>query len=229
MNITKHLTLVVILFTISHSTFSQTTKRKNYFPIWTFHQENANIHGLSVGLANINETPKNTYTNGIKLELIGLGIIIPLIPSSPGPENDSMYNETMNQPISERINGVVLSLSGTVCDCSTNGFIIGAVGHINRQVNGASIALLFNHSTLHNGLQIALINDSYILNGVQIGGASFSEYNNGGQIGIYNKSTKTTGTQVGVVNKTNKLKGIQIGIWNVNEKRKMPFINWNFE
>ncbi len=36
------------------------------------------------------------------------------------------------------------------------------------------------------------------------------------------------GLQIGVVNKAKRLRGIQLGIWNINERRKLPLINWNF-
>jgi hypothetical protein len=37
------------------------------------------------------------------------------------------------------------------------------------------------------------------------------------------------GVQIGLINKSKKLKGLQIGLWNVNQKRKLPLINWNFK
>jgi hypothetical protein len=51
---------------------------------------------------------------------------------------------------------------------------------------------------------------------------------NGVSIGFVNQTATTRGLQIGVVNRTNKLKGIQLGLWNKNEKRALPFINWNF-
>lgn len=47
-------------------------QQKNYFPIWTYHQKNVNIHGISVGA--FTEQENNSLTNGIKIEAIGLGI-----------------------------------------------------------------------------------------------------------------------------------------------------------
>jgi hypothetical protein len=38
-----------------------------------------------------------------------------------------------------------------------------------------------------------------------------------------------SGLQIGIVNKSKNLRGIQIGIWNVNQKRKLPLLNWNFK
>lgn len=62
--------LLGLFFSLSWNGFGQDLRRKNYFPIWSFHQKNANIHGISIGLFNWNGE-QNTYTNGIRLELIG--------------------------------------------------------------------------------------------------------------------------------------------------------------
>ena len=53
-------------------TFGQTNKKKNYLPIWTYHQKKINIHGLSFGLGTWSGDPRYTNTNGIKFELIGM-------------------------------------------------------------------------------------------------------------------------------------------------------------
>jgi len=60
-------TITTILFLIlTIRSFGQVGKRKNYFPIWTFHQDSINIHGISVGLWSFNSEPRFTNTNGIK-------------------------------------------------------------------------------------------------------------------------------------------------------------------
>jgi hypothetical protein len=190
--------LPILLLLISLTTFGQ--KKKNYFPVWTYHQRNINIHGVSVGAYSIRDKPRNTNTNGIKLELIGIGFFIPLIPQSPVAQTDSSFIQFQNEPISERINGISLSATGTACDCIINGITAGLVGQIQYKVNGISAAILMNFTQIHNGIQGGLFNETYKMSGLQIGG--------------FNKSHKT--------------KGIQIGLWNINEKRKLPIFNWNF-
>jgi hypothetical protein len=47
--------------------------------------------------------------------------------------------------------------------------------------------------------------------------------------GVFNKTKKGNGVQIGLVNMAKEMRGVQIGLWNVNQKRKLPLINWNFK
>ena len=117
MNISiKRIFANIILFVLSICSYGQNDNR---FPIWTFHEKNVNIHGISVGLVSDIQNERNTNTNGIRLELIGLGILVPMIPDFP----------TFEEQCSERINGLNLFTLGTVCDCLINGLSIGGGGH----------------------------------------------------------------------------------------------------
>ena len=220
-------TLLFLILTIS--SYGQVDKRKNYFPIWTYHQKNINIHGISLGIGTVRAEPRYTNTNGIKIEIIGAGIAIPLIPQSPVAQNDSAFVKLSQEPISEVINGLCISASGTVCDCITNGINIGLIGHINFQVNGITASVFMNFSQRHNGAQLALFNESYYMNGIQLGLSNYGYKTKGLQIGLLsNGSKEMKGVQIGLFNKSEKFRGIQIGLWNVNQKRKLPLINWNF-
>jgi hypothetical protein len=179
--------------------FTYGQRKKSYFPIWTFHQNNINIYGVSVGLGSLRDIPKHTNTNGLKLEIIGAGIGVPLMSSGPIADNDSSFQQIQKDTISERINGISLSASGTVCNCIINGVSIGLIGQIEYNVNGFS-ATIFNFTQIHNGIQIGLTNETF----------------------------KMSGIQIGFVNISKRTRGIQIGLWNVNERRKFPLINWNF-
>jgi len=226
--ITNILTMLFFILTIS--SYGQVDKRKNYFPIWTFHQDSINIHGISVGLWSFNSEPRFTNTNGIKIELIGVGIGIPLIPRSPIVETDSAFIKLKQEPLSERINGLNLSASGSACHCLTNGLTAGFIGQIHFQVNGISSSLFMNFTQRHNGVMTALFNDAYYMNGLQIGFSNNGYKTKGLQIGILgNNADEMNGLQIGIFNKSKNLKGLQIGLWNVNQKRKLPLINWNFK
>ena len=78
-----------------------------------------------------------------------------------------------------------------------------------------------------------LTNKVYIGQGAQIGGFNDFKQFTGFQLGLYNdlenKSESFTGLQIGLINKTKKLRGVQIGLFNKNERRSLPFINWNFK
>ena len=197
----KYLLIIIVVLTFSNSAFSQS--RKNYFPIWTFHQKNANIHGVSVGLYSGYDYPRRTTTNGLKLELLGLGMFSFDAPNhSPISINEAEFSKVISDTISEKINGVVASSIGHYCNCNVNGISISIFAKLERRVNGISFALFGNFVEIHRGIQFAVIsNETYKLRGVQIG--------------LFNKSHDT--------------KGFQIGLFNVNEKRTLPFINWNFK
>lgn len=208
--------LTFLFLAVTSSSFSQ--KRTNVFPIWTYHTRNINIYGVSVGLGTLwedREGPRNTNTNGVKLELIGTGILIPLQPDNAFTvDNDSALKSYQVQPLSERINGISLTGTGTVCNCVVNGASAALFWKMEYKVNGISASIFFNTSQIHNGIQAGLFNSSYITNGLQIGGVNGSNYFSGLQIGLVNGSKKT--------------RGVQIGLWNINERRKLPIINWNF-
>jgi hypothetical protein len=50
---------------------------------------------------------------------------------------------------------------------------------------------------------------------------------NGITLATFNRTAITNGILIGIINKTNKLRGFQFGLWNKNEKRFLPFFNWN--
>lgn len=189
-------------------------QKKNYFPAWSYHKKNINIHGASLGLWSVRTEPRYTNTNGIKVELLGIGALMPLIPQSPVAQNDSTFELLRAEPLSERINGINLSASGTACDCTTNGIAAGFIGQIQFKVNGISATLFMNFTQIHNGVQISIGNESYKMAGIQAGFSNMGHYARGLQIGLSNKSKN--------------LRGVQIGLWNINQKRKLPLINWNF-
>ncbi len=233
--------ILVLLLLFSESSFAQEKNKKNYFPIWTFHQRNIKIHGISLGIGSLPlSKPRYTNTNGIKIEIIGTGLFVLLAPKSNVAQTKEEYLRLKRTPISERINGLNLSLTGTTCQSITNGVSAGLLGQFNYQVNGISLSLLKNFTQVHNGIQIAAENESYYMNGLQIGvvnGGHISagmqtglfnmvEYLKGIQIGLFNGASDLRGIQIGIWNKSSASHGIQIGLWNKNGKRSLPIINW---
>lgn len=211
--------ILLILLGVAQMVKAQSPEKKNRFPLGTFHHQNLNITGISVGLYSglddEGEEYRNVQTNGIRLEAVGLGLLVPLIPHSPISEDEQQYKATMASPPSERINGFNLSPAGTVCDCMVNGISAGFIGQINRSVNGIGLSVMMNFSERNNGIQLSMFNESSVMNGLQIG------VSNGGR--------RARGLQIGLMNSSVDLKGIQLGLWNVNQKRKLPILNWNFK
>lgn len=199
------LSVFASLLLLNATLFAQTEKRKNYFPAWTFHQKNINVHGFSFGLTSVdfNDNIENTVTNGAKVEVFGGLLLLVFMMNMGGiiPDGDSTYNAYMQrEPIDDWVNGFNLSPTGTLCNCNVNGFSGGTIASMNMKVNGVSFTPL-NYVLDHNGLQLAISNQSYHMKGLQIG--------------LFNKAVK--------------LKGLQFGLWNKNRKRSLPFVNWNFK
>jgi hypothetical protein len=223
-------TIIVLNIAFSASMFGQT--KRNFFPIGTYHLKNSNIHGVSVGLGTLLSEPRNVNTNGVKVELIGVGLLVFMIPRSPIAQDKEAFDTLMMAPLSERINGAVVSATGTVCDCKINGLTLGSLGQINRQVNGISVSVYMNFTQVVNGVQVGVgFNQTYKMNGVQLGGllSNNAHEMNGVQAGVVNRAEVANGVQMGLFNHSKSLKGIQIGLWNVNQERKLPFVNWNFK
>ncbi len=80
--------LALILLILVSNSYGQDKKKRNLFPIWTYHQKNINIHGISLGIGSNLANPRYANTNGIKIEIIGAGIIIPLIPNNPVAQSE---------------------------------------------------------------------------------------------------------------------------------------------
>lgn len=197
------LLLFLLFFSLASSAQdSIIAKRSHRLPVWSFHTNNKTIDGISIGLASVPNRQRNVMTNGIKIELLGVGFFTTMVPQSPIATNDTTYLDFMNGTLSETVNGIALSVFGTAADEKVNGITLGFWGEYLTQINGVGAVCFGNFVQKVNGVQVAfLMNDSYDLHGLQIG----------------------------LLNRTQRLKGFQIGLWNVNSKRKLPLMNWSFE
>ena len=154
----------------------------------------------------------DTRINGISFEIIGLGLLLPIVPSSLIYDEDEEFYKDKNNMDSlvnsysfpkYLINGLAISPGGVAgYDLYLNGVNLSGLNTLTGKMNGVSLCLMFNISG--------------VVNGVSIGG-------------IGNNSIQTKGLQIGVFNKTKRLRGFQMGLWNVNNKRSLPLINWNFK
>ena len=210
--------IIVLLLVTTVVASAQTEKRRVRFPFGIFHTKNQTINGFSVGAytgLDDGDEPRNVHSNGIRLEPIGAGIISPLIPYSPISTTEEAYQMSVYNAPSEHINGLNLSPAGTICDCVVNGFSAGVIGQINTKVHGVSASVFINFTEKHSGVQLAAFNESYLMYGLQLG--------------LSNTGGRVRGLQIGLFNHASNLKGLQLGLWNVNQKRKLPLLNWNFK
>jgi hypothetical protein len=223
--------IIIILTFFSINVFSQEYNLKKRYLIWTFHTKNTTVNGISVGaFPNLNDNNRFVKTNGIRLEIPGLGFLAPLGNGSPISQIDEVSGRFIRQnyKFDEIINGINVS-SGTIGKINYNGLTIGGIAQFGILNNGIAIAGLWNAMDKSNGIQISgLLNETLYSNGIQISLANSTIIMNGMQIGGNNYAKEMYGIQIGILNKSKKTRGIQIGIWNINEKRKFPLFNWNF-
>lgn len=195
------------------SAVTQAQQLKTRFPLWTFHQKNVRIYGVSLGAYSLNKNV-NTITNGLRLEAPGIGLLLLLLPRTPW---DTTHGNTAqdfpDNEYPERTNGVSLSFLGAM-QYRVNGFSIGGIGQVNWYMNGLSVS---------GGMNLAKD-----MNGIQVGTFNLCERAAGIQVGMMVITSRLRGLQIGLWNNSQNTRGMQIGLWNVNEKRKLPFVNWNF-
>lgn len=187
----------------------------------TFHTQNTTINGISVGaFPRFDNKMRFVRTNGIRLEVPGIGLLGFMANGSLLP-----YGKTQ-----EIVNGINIS-GGTLGAMEYNGIILGFATQNGNLNNGIAIAGMINSIDNSNGIQATfLLNEAENMNGIQLAIGNTTNYLNGIQIGGSNNvDNGMNGLQVGAANYADgKMTGIQIGFWNVNEKRKIPIINWNF-
>ncbi len=162
------------------------------------------FYGLALGLVGsdaICNLPYTKTTNGINIQLFGMGFLALLNPKEFSYEalfnKESGWMLIPNTTPKAVHNGLLISGIGTTTAVS-NGFVISGLSSMGKLMNGLAITGLQNKYTEANGICIALINQCYAQNGIQIG----------------------------LINRSTKLKGLQIGLWNINGQRTLPLINF---
>ncbi|WP_299107439.1 hypothetical protein [uncultured Tenacibaculum sp.] len=224
--------IIITCFLFSFGINAQKSKRKLRPILWTIHSKNTDIIGASIGILpkEVFRDSTLTRTFGVRIEAPGLGLLLPLAPRSPISTSEKSYQASLHQEPIEVVYGINLS-SGSLANTQINGISGALIGQYLIKMNGISFATLGNLIERNNGISVAIVgNETYKTNGISasISGNSTVKLN-GMQIGGYNETKHLNGVQIGIFNTSKKSKGIQIGLWNKNEKRTLPFINWNFK
>ena len=206
----KKLTLIFIFFSLNifAQNLENKLQRKTIRNIFSFIPSNVDkVNGLSLGVwaENLKSEKDSLKINGINLEINPIIFFIYIRGGIyiPDIDNDLSYTENRKRKYNlTDIDGLNLSIPG--------------FSNVNSKINGLSLTPLTICTGEINGVSISgITNCSYNMNGVSI-------------CGIYNSSNKVNGIQIGLFNRAKRLRGIQIGLWNKNEKRSLPFINWQF-
>ena len=135
----KNLLLIWALF-LGTQCYAQKPKAKSHFPIWSFNQQDVNIFGISTGLFSVVKKESNAQTNGLRLELIGLGLFLPFAPQSLIAENQNDI-EAIEKSTKEKVNGISLCPLGSISTCQVNGISIGGIGQYQYKINGLSASI----------------------------------------------------------------------------------------
>ncbi|MGQ2982199.1 LA_2272 family surface repeat-containing protein [Flavobacterium sp.] len=230
--------------------------RKTRFPVGLYTTGESDIYGISFGVGSdtyMDSDRVSVRSNGIRIEpvsqaLLFFTLIFP-IDRVRYPDTPKEIKEFEKKVPNEVINGLNLSC-GTNAFADVNGITVSALVQSLRQTNGLSVAGFSSQSYGNNGLQVAAgftgtVYSNGLLaamfsttthegKGLQVAGIhndydTFSGVQIGMLNGAYGKAEKFSGVQIGLFNNAKKLKGIQIGLINRNEKRILPFFNWNFK
>ncbi|MGB6269924.1 MAG: hypothetical protein WBF67_13035, partial [Olleya sp.] len=204
----KKLMLIAFTFLISFQVFCQNKieeKRKLRFPLWSYHDNNSDVLGLSIGLIpeTISVVKGTSRTFGLRLEADPISVIFFLFGGgSELSDNLEQYNSVMTSTINQKIYGLNIS-SGNINSVDLYGVSINALMQFSRKSNGISIAGFFNQTERANGILIS-------------GGGNLSFISNGLIVSGFNNETQVLkGIQIAVQNHVLVGGyGIQIGIWN---------------
>ena len=162
-----------------------------------------NIYGIAIGpvgseaICNVSHTRKSF---GINIQLIGQGIFVPM------NRDVFRFEQLLKNPMPELVDQIAAR-------ASHSGLLISAFGTYTDVSNGLVLSAGFSYGRKINGIALNLCSGKYL-------------HVNGIELGIQNQAHQVNGLQIGLFNRCVELNGLQIGIWNVNEKRKLPLINW---
>ncbi|HRI00559.1 MAG TPA: hypothetical protein PK006_05865 [Saprospiraceae bacterium] len=217
----KSILISIILLVSKLDTYSQ--KR---WIIWSHHEQNIDlINGVSLGIGSY--ISKKSDVNGIKLDIPGIGIFVPMgLGEDPFRPPDIISDSIIIKKHLDRIeimkldglnktNGIFISLTGDKEDL-VNGIVINPVGGSVEISNGINLTGIIGLVTLGNGLSLS----AFMLSAGTINGLSIAS--------LFNSAVMLNGLQIGLYNRSSKTKGFQIGLWNKNEKRSLPIFNWNW-
>ncbi|MBZ0242738.1 MAG: hypothetical protein K8F24_05955 [Bacteroidales bacterium] len=186
------------------------SKKLNKYVLGFVPSKANNIYGIAIGPLGseiICNKPYTKYSHGLNLQIPGQGFI----------QSFYIFNSPFKKAYKANLSENALTHADTALKrVIHNGLLVSLTGTFSDQVNGISISGWMSLGNTINGISINPLWNLYF----RINGLSIS---------LFNSTIETKGTQIGLINKTLKLKGIQIGIWNKNEKRSLPFINWNFK
>lgn len=215
--VTMRMKIILIWILLMTCCIAKAQELKKHYGISIIPNLEAEINGIGLGIGiqslKYESDTLTTVVNGLNVELLGVGLLLPMVGSDPllpyNMRGEDLNEERLDSLINSledkrpyQINGVALSLGGLAGhEIDMNGLNLSGLNTFTSSLNGFSASLLMNFTGRMRGVSI----------------------------GVINKTLETKGVQIGLVTHTERLDGVQIGLWNRNEKRALPFFNWNFK
>ncbi|MFP3592519.1 LA_2272 family surface repeat-containing protein [Chryseobacterium sp. SIMBA_038] len=226
--------LLIGLLLISSFVFGQDSLKvkSSFFTVNPNQNVIKNTNGINVGIL---DDYKKQRINGINIQANPITLLYLLIPKGievpkKGQETvviNGLHISTGGMMNGKKLNGIGVSMYHIAQE--TNGISFNGFNNNSGKLNGLHVSWLNNSADSGNGAMVAFSNDAEKFNGLQTGVYNYNGKGKGLQVGASNKSESFNGLQIGVINKNKNGKAVQIGLWNVNERRKLPIINWNFK
>ena len=225
-------TMFIFLIGVTWNLQSQTleVKRKaTFFSLSPIHSKVEQVNGLVMGVGHYdNKKIKRQMINGLNIDVIhpapllflSFGLDIPFQSALLGITYDGSTGIHLVDDIGTdqswlTMNGLNLSVGGFYSGTNFNGLNISLFAALNK-MNGLSMSPVFNAAGISNGLQLSVL-------------SNYTYKGNGLQLAVSNVADQFHGVQIGLFNNSSNQRGVQIGLWNKNEKRSLPFINWQFK
>ncbi|MBX3257663.1 MAG: hypothetical protein KF862_26280 [Chitinophagaceae bacterium] len=158
------------------------------------------IKGLALGFAALPANDKKTLkVKGLCIEVLTMGYFAPLFGGFL-QKDAFVYNKEIN-PTEVTKKGWNINVSGAVGDEEISGLYTAGITTMVNKLEGFAFTGLNTIAVEMKGVCIS---------------------------GLRNQCKRARGVQIALFNSSKDFKGIQIGLWNKNQKRSLPFINWNF-
>ena len=228
------LSLLALLLPLLLSSQEEVVARKNRWVTGWFHNQDQMINGVSFGLYSGVKSDRNTISNGVRLELFGLGILNFFVGGDVDFKID--FYRKYELKFSEKVNGLSLSTFGVGSNVIVNGLSINGIGSDLNTVNGFLYSSLTSNADKLNGIVVSGFGN-YILdmNGIALTSLMNRIHSgNGLQLSVFsNKSRNFNGLQISLYNRAKTGRLVQLGLINyIKENPKglriLPFINMRF-
>lgn len=230
--------ILYLLFIYSNAVFGQEIiidQEKPSYVVGWFHNQDQVTNGLSFGIYSYPIQHRNSLTNGMRIEILGTGIVKFFFWGEVDISKKIDYTYSMWW--SEFVNGISFSTLGTWGNMNFNGVSLNGFGCEINKGNGFLFSGITSNADRLNGVSLGVM-ANYIkkLNGVSISGLiNYVHTGNGMQLcSISNKSRFFNGMQISIYNKVKSGRLIQLGLINYikdNPKglRILPFVNMRFK